>query len=646
MRSIFRLVLAVSLAGSLMALLSPAAAPAAAQHESTRQILQRLGGSPCEPGSDFTCVTLALPLNHFDPSDRRTLNVVFAVRPATGTRRGMFVTAVGGPGVSGLNEKDGDVAAFQAPLLEHFDLVFFDQRGIGRSGGLDCPVAAAAYYQTDQRALTPAQEAAVKASAQTFAKNCVAEMGSPASLSYLGTDQAVEDLELFRQLMQDDKFWLYGESYGTQYAQTYAAAHPNRLAALILDGTVDLTLDGLTYYAGETQAQNDTLVAGLQACDSDPNCPADMGGEAVAAYDKLASRLKQGPLAYAFPLPAGGKADRQFTLADLEYTASEQLYHPADRMMLSRALAAAAGRNDLVPLARLAYLDFNLDPTTLAALPSASFSNGAFYAVECQDYAYGTGTPAKRAEQYIRAGDAVDASVPRLNFIFYVDLPCVYWPHANTNPARPAPLVLPGVPTLVLGATTDPATPLSNAISVYHRLADGYLIVSQGGYHVIFGRGDACPDDMVTAFLVDGTRPPARELTCPNVVATDYVPLAPPNARAFAAPLDAFQSAETELNYLPEYYYWDGATPTSVGCPAAGTLGFQTGTVTTDFTLDRCAFTRGWAMTGPGSYAADTDHFVLQVTVDGKAMQYIRTGDQAKVTVLRHRRDVDRPHHP
>ena len=70
-------------------------------------------------------------------------------------------------------------------------------------------------------------------------------MGNPDILPYLGTQQAVEDLERFRQIMQDDKLWLYGESYGTQYAQTYAAAHGDHLAGLILDGTVDLTLSGL-----------------------------------------------------------------------------------------------------------------------------------------------------------------------------------------------------------------------------------------------------------------------------------------------------------------------------------------------------------------------------------------------------------------
>jgi pimeloyl-ACP methyl ester carboxylesterase len=647
MRIFLHLILALSLVCSISALASPAVPAAAAlQRDSTQQILQRLGGRPCTPKSDFTCITLAIPLDHFNPGDRRTLNVVFAVRPTTGQRKGMFVTATGGPGTSGLDAKDSYTAAFDPSIPEHFDIVFFDQRGVGLSDGLDCPVSATAYYQTDQRALTPAQEAAVKASAHTFANSCVTEMRSPTILPYLGTIQAVEDLEFFRQRMQDDKFWLYGESYGTQYVQTYAAAHSDHLAGMIVDGTVDLTLDGFTYYAQQTQAFNDTLVSTLQACNADPACAADVTDEAVAAYDNLASRLKQGPLPFRFPLPAGGEARRQFTLANLEVTASEQLYNEADRMLFERALAAAAGRNDLVPLARLLYLSLNVDPTTLAALSDTSFSNGMFYAVECHDYAYGTGRPDQRAEQYIRAGDAVDASVPRLNYLFYGDLPCTYWPKATTDLTRPAPLLAPGVPTLVLGATADPATPVGNGRSVYQRLADGYLITQQDGPHIIFGRGNACPDDIVTAFLVKDEVPSEREMTCPGTVADDYVPLAPANAETFATSLEAFQSAETELNYLPEYYYWDGETPTRVGCPAGGTLTFQSGNTHTDFTLNRCAFSRGWAMTGTGTDAADKDRFVLQVVVNGNNLKYVREGDQAKVTVKRHRPEMGHFQHP
>lgn len=69
---------------------------------------------------------------------------------------------------------------------------------MGLSGGLTCPLAAATYYQQDTRSMTPAQEATLKQTASTFSADCVNELSNPDLLQYLGTKQAVEDLEYFR----------------------------------------------------------------------------------------------------------------------------------------------------------------------------------------------------------------------------------------------------------------------------------------------------------------------------------------------------------------------------------------------------------------------------------------------------------------
>ena len=137
--------------------------------------------------------------------------------------------------------------------------MFFDQRGVGLSGGLTCPIAATEYYQQDAKGVTRKQEKALKKTASTFATDCVSELGSTELLPYLGTKQAVEDLDVFRQIIGDEKFWLYGESYGTQYSQTYAAAHSDHLAGLILDGTVDLTFTGTEYYAQQAPGPSTIL---------------------------------------------------------------------------------------------------------------------------------------------------------------------------------------------------------------------------------------------------------------------------------------------------------------------------------------------------------------------------------------------------
>jgi pimeloyl-ACP methyl ester carboxylesterase len=579
--------------------------------------LDGLGGVSC-PDSDFTCVTLTVPLNHFDPKDSRTLDVVFAILPATGERKGMFVTATGGPGSAGLASADSYAATFDPSILEHFDIVFFDQRGVGQSGGLQCAQAATELYRANWDAGTPEGETALLEAARTFSNDCTAEMGNPEILPYLGTAQAVEDLDAFRQALGDEKIWLYGESYGTQYAQTYAAAHPEHLAALILDGTVDLTLSGIDYYEEQARAFSDTLQLTLEACNEDEFCAESVGGgDAVAAYEKLSKRLKQAPISFNFPLPSGDSPQREFTFTDLETVAAGSMYSESERMLFLRALVAYSQNEDLVPLARLLYISLTLDPETLEVFPDPGYSDAIFYSVECQDYGYFNGTPEERAQSYLRAGDKLDMSLRYFPSIFYGDMTCAFWPNARDNETRPKPLTAENIPTLVLGASADPATPISNARAVFSRLSNGYLVTQDGGPHIIFGRGVSCVDDLVIDFLVNDQLPPKRETTCEGEVINEFIQLAPVNAAQFNDLLETFYSVDNEIYYLPEYYYWDVFTPTSVACPFGGTLSFTATDSGDSLSLDNCSFSKGFAMTGSGSNDYDQSWFSLEVHVSG-----------------------------
>jgi len=418
---------------------------------------------------------------------------------------------------------------------------------------------------------------------------------------------------------------------------------------LILDGTVDLTYNGIEYYAQQAQAFNDTLVATLSACNEDPACLVQLNGEAISAYDKLASKLGQAPMSFRFPLSGGGFAKRQFTLSNLEYVAASQMYGESDRMIFTRALAAYTSNADLVPLARLLYLDLSVDPQTLQVIPDPSYSDAIFYGVECQDYGYPGATPNEKAENYLQAADPFESSIPHLASVLYGDLPCAYWPNATSDLTRPDYVFAEGVPTLVLGATADPATPVSHGINVYQHLADGYLITTQGGPHVTFGYGIECPDALVTDFLVNDVVPAQRETTCEGVVADAYVPVAPRTTKAFQNPSEIFSAVETEIDYLPEYFYWDGFTPTSVGCTYGGTFDFRANNAGTkyNFRLDHCEFIANFSMTGQGSYISENDRFVLDVRATGRwscNLKYVRLGETINVTGKCNGKSIDEDH--
>ncbi|HEY6628686.1 MAG TPA: alpha/beta fold hydrolase [Acidimicrobiia bacterium] len=590
---------------------------------STPEVIEALGGTPC-PDSDFTCVTIEMPLDHFDDSDDRTIDVTFAILPATGESKGAFVTATGGPGTAGIMSADSYTSALDPAIPEQFDIVFFDQRGVGMSGGLTCPKAALGFYLAEADPTTESGQEAMADSAESFAGACVTEMGNPDSLPYLGTAQVIEDIEVFRQTFGFEQFVLYGESYGTQVAQTYAAAHGDQLDRMLLDGTVDLTLSGFTFYGQQATAFGQTLQATFNSCNADDSCLADMVEDPGTAYDGLAALLTEGPLTADFPIADGTTVERSFGLADLEVVASGQMYGESDRMMFNRALAAHSGRGDLVPLLRLLYPNLGTDPVDESIIEDPSWSDAIYYGVECQDYNFPGDGPQDVVDSFFEAGAEFDNL--RLGSIFYGDLPCAFWPDRNTDTERPEPLVAEGTPTMVLGATADPATPFSNGVSVWTRLDDGFLLTQGGGPHVIFGRGNPCPDEDTTAFIIDGTKPSVS--TCEGVVADIYVPLIPASVEEFEDAEALFDAVEWEINYLPEYYYWDGVEDSGAGCNLGGSMAFLVTDVGYGFDFVDCALTDGLVLSGTGSYDYDTDTFALEVTIGSPdcAYSYERAG--------------------
>jgi pimeloyl-ACP methyl ester carboxylesterase len=595
---------------------------------STDQILEDLDGELC-PDSDFTCVTIEMPLDHFEPEDERTIPVTFAVMPASGDMTGVFVTATGGPGTSGIASADSYTEALNPAIPESYDIVFFDQRGVAQSGGLSCPAAAAAYYRIDGTSSVGFDEEALAAGAATFANDCVAEMGDPEMLPYLGTDQVAADLDLFRETFGYDQIVLYGESYGTQVSQTYAAAYADSLSRLILDGTVDLTLEGLAFFQEQALAFGQTLQSTLDYCAADEVCTEDVGTTPDQAYDSLVSLLVEEPLTARFPLPNGEFAERTFSQGDLEVVASGQTYSEDDRMMFLRALAAYSGRGDLVPLLRLLYLNLGLDPSTEIAIEDPTYSDAVYYGVECLDYSYPGSTPEETAQAFFDAGADMDPA--RLGVIFFGDLPCAYWPNASKGQPRPEPLTAAGIPTVVISSTADPATPYEQGVDVTSRLDDGHLITQQGGPHVVFGRGNECPDDAVSQFILEGTPPAIEE--CEGDVVGYYIPLLPVSTTEFDSAETMFDAIEFDLFYLPEYYWWDTVTETPVGCNQGGVVTFVAEEGRDGFRFDECAFMEGVTLTGEGSYNWDEDVFRLDVEVGSPECRYVyeRAGEEYTV---------------
>jgi pimeloyl-ACP methyl ester carboxylesterase len=583
---------------------------------------------PC-PDSEFECITLSVPRDHF-VANGPTWEVTFGILRASGQKQGTFVIATGGPGSSGLAVADGYTSAFPEGVTDAFDIVFFDQRGIGRSQPFQCPNATAEYYAADADPSDPAGAVAFKTATETYVTSCIAETGAAeVDLPYYATRQAVEDLEAFREYLGAEQLDLYGESYGTQYAQAYATSHPDRIATLYLDGPVDLTLDGATYYAEAVRAFDDVLIGTLNACAADPACAADFEGVSpLAAYDALAAKLSSGPLSYDFVKADGSTEARTLTPADLANTAVSYLYGPFDRMMLVRALAATVD-GDYTPLARAAAISIGLDPETLDVVPDPTYSDAMYYAVECQDYVYfaEAGGASARADAYIDFAHATRLDPLRLDALYYGDLPCAYWPNQPATDPRPAPIVNAPYTTIVLVGTGDPITPVANAHRLVSRLRDAYLIITQGGPHVTFGWGEACPDEVIGAYLVNGKRPSSRITTCAGVIADDYVPVGRDTAGDYPDALALMSSMDDQVTYTNDYQYQLDADPLGVGCDFGGSITYTPGDTGAGLALDACEFTDGVPMTGTGGFDDESGDLTLEVTLPDGTLRYTRSGE-------------------
>jgi pimeloyl-ACP methyl ester carboxylesterase len=568
---------------------------------------------PCEL-SGLSCTTLAVPLDHRANDPAQTLDITFALSFAAVESRGILFYFVGGPGGSGLAAAEGYLGAFDPSLTDYMDIVFVDQRGTGPVHGLACPKAQAVF---DIAPALPDNTAI--ATARTYVTDCTAELAADALLPMVDTDQAIRDFEAFRQTLGAPKVWLYGESYGTQVVQAYATQFPNAVRGVIVDGVVDLALDAEGFYRRYTLAAEALLAETLDLCADIPACKADMGGDAAAVYDALAARVSQSPLAVPLTLSDGNRVDRVLTTGLLEANAFYALYSPDGRAAFLRALAAA-GRGDHGPMLQLGYSNMYIDPETEMGQEDPGWFGAAYYAITCADYASGPGTPDENAARILDEARAFAPQAPRLLRSYYLErLACAYWPKQGPD-TRPAPYAGGDWPTLVLNGDRDPITPISMAYSVLDNAKNAYGIFMQGGPHVIWGRGLACPDAIVQALLYDGTLPVAREQVCAQDVIGDYVPLTLTDPADRADPFSVARAVDTELLQFIPLGSWDGAHPVTYGCPQGGTLSASAGGQGTDYSFQDCRFWPDLAVSGTGSDVSSEgpdDGITLTLTVSG-----------------------------
>lgn len=494
------LVALLALTGCVPTFLSPAKPVSTPTGEDVHEALvpfytQVLEWEQC--GDGLGCATATAPLDWENP-EAGEIDLALVRHVATGDRLGSLLVNPGGPGGSGYDFiADSLDYAVGEPLKERFDIVGFDPRGVGRSSAVTCYDAA----QMDDYlyGIVPAERGsdawveAVGTAAAAFGEACSENTGE--LLGEVDTVSAARDLDLLRAILGDEQLNYLGYSYGTFLGATFADLYPDKVGRLVLDGAIDPSASEAEVSEAQAVGFEQALRAYLEDCLSTAECPFD--GSADAAMGEI-GRL----LASVDASPLRGTDGRMVGADTLLTAIIYPLYSAESWPYLSEMLESVMfGQADIALSFADGYNGRNEDGTY------RDNSTESFRAVNCLDYAY-QGDVAVMREK----AASVAAAAPTIGPYFgFGDLSCVNWPYQGDR--ERAQLHATGAaPILVIGTTGDPATPYEWAVSLAEQLDSGVLVSYDGEGHTAYNKSNACVQDAVEAYFIDGIVPASDPL--------------------------------------------------------------------------------------------------------------------------------------
>jgi pimeloyl-ACP methyl ester carboxylesterase len=442
------------------------------------------------------CTTLSVPLDWSHPGAGR-ITLSLARRPAGGHREGVLLTNPGGPGGSGIQLVQQASEAFDSSVLDRFDIVSWDPRGVGASAPAGCGTHLDYFYEVDRNG-TDADTAKANATvAKRLAADC--ERASKRLLPYLSTPATVRDMDAIRAAMGVATIDYLGFSYGTYIGALYADRFPTRVRAMVLDGAIDPAASYDDATIRQAVGFDDSLDAFFSWCRADKACKFARGADPARAFDDLMTSIAS----ETDPGTVQGE-HRTLDIGEANIGVATALYAgkgSAGWGALSTALTNAA-RGDGSALITLA------DQYT-GRSRGGVYDNetAAFYAIGCLD---GPAPPTLAAVQQLAKRAARVA--PRFGAsTVWLGLPCTYWPVPPVS--APAPIHAAGAPPIVvIGNTDDPATPYEQAEALTHELQSGHLLTYVGEGHTAYGR-DSCIDKSVDSYLIS-LKVPATGIRC------------------------------------------------------------------------------------------------------------------------------------
>ncbi|MGN6252365.1 MAG: alpha/beta hydrolase [Marmoricola sp.] len=449
---------------------------------------QRLHWSSCPGGQ---CARLQVPLDYDHPDGRAiSLKVLRVPARDQAHRIGALVINPGGPGGSGVQYAQAATAVFGEPVLDHYDVVGFDPRGVGASTPLQCVGTAQldALVSYDPDPDTAAERDHLDELVHRFGAGCVRHDAGLAR--HMSTQEVARDMDILRGALRQPKLDYFGASYGTFIGATYANLFPRHVGRMVLDGAIDPALSNLQLSLAQAHGFEVALQSYVASCVDAGNCVlGDTVDAAVGRVQRLLADIERSPL------PTG--TDRPLTVGLATLGIWSPLYVKTWWPLLTKGLTEAIREHRGATLLSLAdaYISRGPDGYTDNSL-------NALYDVNCLDH--DDYIPTAQVPRYFGEFEKASPTFGK-DFAFSLST-CSTWPvrsgqHSQALHAPGAP------PILVLGTTRDPATPLAWAQGLASELDSGVLVTRDGDGHTAYHRGNGCIDALVESYLVAGKVP-------------------------------------------------------------------------------------------------------------------------------------------